>query len=132
MLRLGASATLGLIDGINGVVAERTENNKSYINAATPVLTHQFVQFIPNEFAASTVQSQRESFYYRFSAEEIEMIERNTNICTTHTAVNPLLRAPLTSTTTELNTVWRGPVSGTLIWCYKRLQDVWRPVLVHP
>jgi hypothetical protein len=37
-LRLSASAILELVDGIAAVVAERTEDNESYIDAAPDVL----------------------------------------------------------------------------------------------
>jgi len=50
LLRLSTSAILELVDGITAVVAERTENNEAYINAAPNVLPHQLVRILPRDF----------------------------------------------------------------------------------
>jgi hypothetical protein len=49
-LRLPASALLELVDGIAAVVAERTEDNEAYIDAAPDVVPHQFVRSLPRDF----------------------------------------------------------------------------------
>jgi hypothetical protein len=75
LLRLSASAILELVDGITAVVAERTEDNEAYINAAPDVLPHQLVRILPRDFCVY-LQRHRERLDYTFSNEEIENIGR--------------------------------------------------------
>jgi hypothetical protein len=64
------------VDGIIAVVAERTENNEAYIDAAPDVLPHQLVRILPRDFCAF-LQRHRERLDYTFSNEEIETIGRH-------------------------------------------------------
>jgi hypothetical protein len=75
LLRLPASAILELVDGITAVVAERTEDNEAYIDAAPAVLAHQLVRVLLRDFCAY-LQRHRERLDYTFSNEEIETIGR--------------------------------------------------------
>jgi len=75
LLRLSASAILKLVDGIIAVVAERTEDNEAYINAAPDVLPHQLVRILPRDFCVY-LQHHRECLDYTFNNEEIENIGR--------------------------------------------------------
>jgi hypothetical protein len=75
LLRLSASAILELVDGIIAVVAERTEDNEAYINAALDVLPHQLVRILPRDFCVY-LQRHRECLDYTFNNEEIENIGR--------------------------------------------------------
>jgi hypothetical protein len=74
-LRLAASAILELADGIIAVVAERTEDNEAYIDAAPDVLPHQLVRILPRDFCVY-LQRHRERLDYTFSNKEIETIGR--------------------------------------------------------
>jgi hypothetical protein len=76
LLRLSASAILKLVDGISAVVAERTEDNEAYIDAAPDVLPHQLVRILPRDFCVY-LQRHRERLDYTFSNEEIETIGRH-------------------------------------------------------
>jgi hypothetical protein len=73
LLRLSASTILELADGIPAVVAERTEDNDAYIDAALDVLPHQFVGILPRDLCVY-LQRHRERLYYTFSNVEIETI----------------------------------------------------------
>lgn len=75
LLRVSASAILGLVDGISAVVAERTGDNEAYINAAPAVLPHQLVRVLPRDFSTS-LQRHRERLEYTFSAVQVESIGR--------------------------------------------------------
>lgn len=75
LLRLSATAILGLVDGISAVVAERTEDNEAYLDAAPAVLPHQLVRILPRDFSVY-LQRHRERLDYTFSIEEIENIGR--------------------------------------------------------
>ncbi len=63
LLRLLASAILELVDGITTIVAERTEDNGAYINAAFDVLPHQLVRILPRNFCVY-LQRHRERLDY--------------------------------------------------------------------
>ncbi len=63
------------MDGITAVVAEKTEDNKAYINAAPNVLPHQLARILPHDFRVY-LQRHRERLDYTFSNEEIENIGR--------------------------------------------------------
>jgi hypothetical protein len=71
---LSASTILKLVDGIT-VVAERTEDNEAYINAAPDVLPHQLVRILPRDFCVY-LQRHKERLDYTFNNEEIENIGR--------------------------------------------------------
>jgi hypothetical protein len=73
-LRLLASAILELADGITAVVAERTEDNEAYIDAAPDVLPHQLVRILPRNFYVY-LQRHRERLDYSCS-NEVETIGR--------------------------------------------------------
>jgi hypothetical protein len=75
LLRLSASPILELVDGIAAVVAERTEDNEAYIDAAPDVLPHQLVRILPRNFCIY-LQRHRQRLDYTFSNEEIETIGR--------------------------------------------------------
>jgi hypothetical protein len=75
LLRLSASAILELVDGITAVVAERTEDNEAYMDAAPDVLPHQLVRILPRDFCVY-LQRHRERLECTFSNEEIETIGR--------------------------------------------------------
>ena len=75
LLRLSASAILGLVDGISAVVAERTKDNEAYLDAAPAVLPHQLVRILPRDFS-TYLQRNRERLEYTFSALQIENIGR--------------------------------------------------------
>jgi hypothetical protein len=47
---LSASVILELVDGITAVVAERTEDNEAYIDAAPDFLPHHLVRILPRYF----------------------------------------------------------------------------------
>ena len=55
VLRDIAAATLGLVDDVSGVVAERDENNNAFLSQALAVLPHQLVQVAPRVFAAEVL-----------------------------------------------------------------------------
>lgn len=64
LMRLAASVTLNLIDGIRGVVAERTENYEAYLASALPILPYQHVKIVLRKHfsepqGASRVQLQK-------------------------------------------------------------------------
>lgn len=48
LIILEESAALGLIDGIRGVIVERTENNEAYIAAAPAVILYQLAKIFPH------------------------------------------------------------------------------------
>jgi len=75
LLRLSASAILELVDGIIAIVAERTEDNEAYINAAPDVLPHQLVHILPRDFYVY-LQRHKERLDYTFNNEEIKNIGR--------------------------------------------------------
>lgn len=75
LLRSSASAILELVDGITAVVAERSEDNEAYIDAAPDVLPHQLVRILPRDFCVY-LQRHRERLEYTFSSENIETIGR--------------------------------------------------------
>jgi hypothetical protein len=75
LLRLSASAILEWVDGITAVVAERTEDNEAYIDAAPDVLPHQLVRILPRDICVH-LQRLRERLEYAFSNTEIETIGR--------------------------------------------------------
>jgi hypothetical protein len=75
LLRLSASAIVELVDGITAVVAERTEDNEAYIDAAPDFLPLQLFHILPRDFCVY-LQRHRERLKYNFSNEEIETIGR--------------------------------------------------------
>ena len=75
LLQFSAAAVLGLVDGINAVVAERNKDNEAYIEAAPSVLPHQLVRIMPHDFSVY-LHHHRERLDYTFSIEEIENIGR--------------------------------------------------------
>jgi hypothetical protein len=75
LLRLSASAILELVDGLTAVVADKTEDNEAYIDAAPDVLPHQLVRILPRDFCVY-LQRHRERLDYSFGNEEIETIGR--------------------------------------------------------
>jgi hypothetical protein len=75
LLRLSACAILELVDGITAGVAETTEDNEAYIDAAPDVLPHQSVRILPRDFCVY-LQRHRARLDYTFSNEEMETIER--------------------------------------------------------
>jgi hypothetical protein len=75
LLRLSASAILELVDGIPAVVAERTADNETYIDAVPDVLPHQLVRILPRYFCVY-LKRHRERLDYTFSNEEIETVGR--------------------------------------------------------
>ena len=75
LLKLAAAAILQLVDVISAVVAERNEDNESYIDAAPIVLPNQLVRILPRDFSIY-LQRHRERIDYTFSIEEIDNIGR--------------------------------------------------------
>jgi hypothetical protein len=63
------------VDGITAVVAERTEDNEAYIDAAPDVLRHQLVRILPRDFWVY-LQRHRERLDYSFRNKVIETIGR--------------------------------------------------------
>jgi hypothetical protein len=57
------------MDSITAVVAERTEDNEAYIDAAPDVLPHQLVLILPRGFCVY-LQRHRERLDYTFSKRE--------------------------------------------------------------
>ena len=70
LLQLSEASLLGLVDGINDVVAGQNEYNKAYINDVPSVLTHLLVQILSCELSIY-LQRQREYLKYTFSIKEI-------------------------------------------------------------
>jgi hypothetical protein len=75
LLRLSAPAILELVDGFTAVVAERTEDNEAYVDAAPDVLPHQLVCILPRD-SCVYLKRHRERLHLTFSNEEIETIGR--------------------------------------------------------
>ena len=75
LLRSTTLAILELVDGISAIVAERTEGNECYLDAAPDVLPHQLVRVLPRHFC-TYLQRHRQRLEHTFSAEKIEQIGR--------------------------------------------------------
>jgi hypothetical protein len=89
LLRLSASAILELVDGITAVVAERTEDNDAYIDAATDVLPHQLVRILPR--ASAFICSATGSALITPSAtRRLRLLGTSTRLCTARTTPNPM------------------------------------------
>jgi hypothetical protein len=88
-LRLSAFAILELVDGITAAVAERTEDNEAYIDAAPDILPHQLLRVLPRDFYVY-LQRHRERLDYTFSNKEIETIGRQHKALYDRTTANPM------------------------------------------
>jgi hypothetical protein len=89
LLRLSASAILELVDGITAVVAERTEDNEAYIDAAPDVLPHQLVRILPRDFCVY-LQRHKERLDYTSATRSLRLLGASTRLCTTRTTANPM------------------------------------------
>lgn len=74
LLRLLASELVRLVDNISEVVAERTEDNQAYLNAAAAVLPHQLVKILLRDFS-NILQCHRHRLKYTHRTVQIEAIE---------------------------------------------------------
>jgi hypothetical protein len=86
---MSASAFLELLYGITAVVAEGTEDNEAYIDAAPDVVPHQLVRILPRDFCVY-LQRHRERPEYTFSNWRLRVLGASTRLCTTRTTANPM------------------------------------------
>jgi hypothetical protein len=130
--RLSASAILELVDGITAVVAERTEGNEAYIDAAPDALPHQLVRILPRDFCVY-LQPHRERLDYTFSNEEIETIGRQHKALYDSYHRQPDVKSSIDSVGDCAYIVMLGSVSRTRTRCWRDSSVVWRPSFpVHP
>ena len=71
MLKLSETTIIGLVHGINTVMADLNEDNESYISASLGVLPHQIVQITPHKFSVH-LQHHQEHLNYTFIINWIE------------------------------------------------------------
>jgi hypothetical protein len=120
------------VDGNTAVVAERTEDNEAYIDAAPDVLPHQLVCILPREFCVY-LQRHRERLDYTFSYEEIETVGRQHKALYDSYHRQPDVKSSIDTFEDALRIVMLGSVSRTRTLCWRDSSVVWRPSFpVHP
>lgn len=75
LLRLSASALVGLVDNMSEVVAVQTKDNQVYLNAALAVLSHQLVKVLPRDFF-KILQCHQKRLEHTHCAVQTEALER--------------------------------------------------------